>query len=460
MTATYEIRNPATGETVGKAPDHGTERAASAAADARAAQAAWAAVPLAKRAALLERVAGELERRRDRLIEGAIAEIGATRPVAEQLHVDAAIDRIRRAASVDPGVFTLDHGDEAGLRAVVERRPVGPVACIAPFNFPLLAMAAKVAPALVAGNPVVMKPAPQDPLLVVELAGAFAAAGAPPGVVNLVVGRDPALGAALVESPDIAMISFTGSTAVGQQIHAAAGATMKRLLLELGGKGALVVADAGVLPQAIEGVARTYRIQSGQVCLAPTRLLVPRELRDDAIDRIRSVLRDCPVGDPRDPDTIVGPLVDEAQAARVRGFLARAREAGAHLVHEGSPAGPGAFVDPVLVVGAEPAAEIAQHEVFGPVVVVLEHNGDDDAVRIANGTMYGLHDYVYAADIDRARSIARRLEAGGVSINTTARHPSAPFGGTALSGIGRAGGGIHAVHAYTELHTIAEPSAI
>lgn len=452
---TYELRNPATGEPVGEAPDHAAADARAAAERARAAQAGWAATTLAERGQLLEATADQLVARRSRLVELAMSEVGATRSVAEATQVDAAIARLRRTAAAVDSDIESEEPPENGVSATVRRRPVGTVACIAPFNFPLLAMVAKSAPALMAGNPVVLKPAPQDPLLVVELAEAYAAAGAPEGVVNLVVGRGPELGAALVESPDIDMVSFTGSTAVGQQIYAAAAPTMKRLLLELGGKGALVVLDADALDAAVDAVSRTWLVHAGQVCLTPTRLLVPRALEAQAIELAEAALDRCVLGDPHDDRTTVGAVVNEVQADRITAMLDEAVAAGASLLRGGELPERGSFVQPSLVVGAGPGSRIAQHEVFGPVVTLLTYDDghDDEAVAIANGTSYGLMDYVYATDPDRAVAVAERLRSGGVCINTTVRHPGAPFGGVGLSGLGRSGGR-HALWAYTELQAV------
>lgn len=453
----FDVVDPTTGGRIAVLEEMDAAAAAAVAAAAARAQRGWAATPWAERAALLDALADELDRRTDRLVELAFADVGTAQPTLQTTQVGAASARLRRVAALPESLLDEPTPDEAGLAVDVTRQPVGPTACIAPYNFPLLAMVAKVAPALLAGNAVVMKPAPQDPLLVVELADAAAAVGFPDGVIGLALGSAPEVGAVLVDSPDIAMVSFTGSTSVGQAIYRAGAATMKRLLLELGGKGAMIVDDAEALPAAVRDVTRTFTVNSGQVCLTPSRLLVPPHLLDDAVGRLRAVMAEQRLGDPRDPAVTMGPLISAAQRDRVVGMVDRAHRAGAEVIVEGFVPDDGFFVAPTLVVTDDPRLEIAQDEVFGPVLTVIGVEGDE-AVEVANGTVFGLHDYVYATDAERASSIARRLHSGGVSVNTTARHPGAPFGGWKMSGIGRSGG-THAVVAYTELHAVVRPAA-
>jgi acyl-CoA reductase-like NAD-dependent aldehyde dehydrogenase len=331
---------------------------------------------------------------------------------------------------------------------------------VSPYNFPLLAMVGKVAPALFAGNAVVMKPAPQDPLLVVALAEALrdglAAVGAPPAVSALLTGSTPELGAALVGHPQVDGVSFTGSTTVGIEIHRNASAGMKRLLLELGGKGACVVRADADLDLVVESVLRTWVVQSGQVCLTPARLIADHRVHDELVRRLTERLCSLRVGDPSDPAIDVGPVISDAQRKRVEGLVAAAEAAGRRVVRGDRGPVTGYFTPPALVLDCEPADEIMQEEVFGPVLCVTSTRDDDEAVAAANSTRYGLYDYVFSADPAAARALAGRLKAAQVGINTVRRHPGAPFGGNRASGIGRSGGR-HALEACTDVQTFIEP---
>lgn len=454
---TYSVVNPATEQPVGRAADATAADAAEAAESARRAAAEWRAVPLRDRAAVLAVAADMLEAYGEALADLVVAETGATRAVAETSQVAAASTRLRRYASTTEA--DLVFGVPAGKGFESRREPLGVVACISPYNFPLLAMVGKVAPALVAGNTVVLKPAPQAPLAVVALADALdralREAGAPRSAVQLVTGRSPEAGEALVASPHVAMVSFTGSTAVGQRIAATGAATMKRLLLELGGKAACVIAEDADLDAAATALARTWTVHAGQVCLAPTRAVVHRSRHAELVERLRVIGESLVVGDPRVPTTDVGPLISAAQRDRVHALVEAGIAAGATSWVFGPEALPerGHWYRPTLLDGCDAANPAAGQEIFGPVLTVLPVADDDEAVEVANSTPYGLYDYVFSRDVEHAQAIADRLEAAQVAINTHVRPPEAPFGGAKASGLGRAGG-ILALHAYTELHTI------
>ncbi|HEU5031529.1 MAG TPA: aldehyde dehydrogenase family protein [Spirillospora sp.] len=421
----------------------------------------WAAMPVERRREALGVAAGRLAERRDELVDLAVRDTGARTSVAEATHVGAAIDRLASWASVPASVLEPPGPEPAaGLGARLRRTPVGVVACVSPYNFPLLAMVGKVAPALFAGNAVVMKPAPQDPLLVVALAEALrdglAAVGAPPAVSALLTGSTPELGAALVGHPRVDGVSFTGSTTVGIEIHRNASAGMKRLLLELGGKGACVVRADADLDLVVESVLRTWVVQSGQVCLTPARLIADHRVHDELVRRLTGRLASLKVGDPGDPAIEVGPVISDAQRKRVEGLVAGAEAAGRRVVRGDRGPVAGYFTPPALVLGCDPADEIMQEEVFGPVLCVTSTRDDDEAVAAANSTRYGLYDYVFSADPAAARALAGRLKAAQVGINTVRRHPGAPFGGNRASGIGRSGGR-HALEACTDVQTFIEP---
>ncbi len=339
---TYDVVNPATEEVVAKAPNASVDEARAAAEAARQALPGWSATPPAERAALMARAAAAISARAEELLPLVIAETGATAAVGSTLQVPIAVSRFERYSldlrpvaqrSLPPQVAVPTPLAPGGLiSAVALRQPVGVVACITSYNFPLVNMAGKIAPALAMGNTVVVKPAAQDPLTVVELVRILEEVGFPPGVVNLVNSVDAAPAAALVESTDVDMISFTGSTEIGTRIAAAGGHTMKRLLLELGGKGACIVFDDAQLDKAVGCIGSTWSFHSGQICTAPTRALVHRSVFDQVVEMLRGYAGALKVGDPTDLDTIVGPLISAVQRDRVEHHIAAARDEGARLV--------------------------------------------------------------------------------------------------------------------------------
>ncbi len=325
------------------------------------------------------------------------------------------------------------------LGGMVVRHPVGVVTCVTSYNFPLVNMAGKVAPALAAGNTVIIKPAPQDPLAVVELVRTLEEVGLPPGVVNLINSAGPEPASRLVESPDVDMVSFTGSTAVGTRIAEAAGRTMKRLLLELGGKGACIVFDDADLKAAIACIGSTWAFHSGQICTAPTRAVVQRQVFEAVRDGLAQMAGALKVGEPTDPATVVGPLISAVQRERVERYVATARDEGGEVVYGGGrPAGleRGFYVQPTLIVGTNDLT-VAREEIFGPVVTMIPFDDEEEAIAIANDSEYGLNDYVFSKDTGRALKVAQRLEAGSVAINTGQQSQEAPFGGFKMSGVGR-----------------------
>jgi len=344
------------------------------------------------------------------------------------------------------------------IGALAARQPVGVVACITPYNFPLTNMAGKVAPALAMGNTVVVKPAPQDPLAVLRFAEAVEEAGLPPGGFNVVTGAGADAGQALVEA-DIDMVSFTGSTPVGQRIAETAGRGMKRLLLELGGKGAAIVFDDGDLAGAVAGIGSTWSFHSGQICTAPTRVIAHRSVHDKLVEQLSAYAGYLKVGDPMAEDTVVGPVISQVQRDRVEALLDAGRQDGVEFVVGGArpDLGSGYYVAPTLLTGVKNEMRVAQEEFFGPVVVVETFDDEDEAVALANGTAFGLYDYVWTADAVRGYRVARQLRSGNVGINTVQRNHEAPFGGFKMSGVGR-DGGVFGLHAYSELQSIVWPS--
>lgn len=468
----YPVVNPATEETVGHAPESATADVDAAVRAAESAQREWAAAEPRERAAVLDRIADVLTERGPELVPLLQAETGSTRKVASGMQLPTAADRFRRYArgALEPatvplppqpvGASALAPGGLIGAAAV--RRPVGVVGCITSYNFPVVNLAGKAAPALAMGNAVVCKPAPQDPLSCLELGPLLREAGLPDGLCNVVAGSGAAAGEALVAHPGVDMISFTGSTSVGKQIAASAGRGMKRTLMELGGKGAAVIldgADERTVKSAVAAVASTWTFHSGQICTAPTRVLVHRTLHDDVVTALAQYAAALTVGDPDDPATVVGPLISAAQRDRVEAYVAGARAQGARVAAGGERPDlkPGFYAAPTLLTGVTPEMTVAQEEIFGPVVAVLPFDDEDEAVRIANGTPYGLSDYVFSSDSGRAWAFAGRLRSGNVGINTVQRNPETPFGGFKESGVGRDGGSF-GLEAYSELQSLVWPS--
>ena len=459
---TYEIVDPNTARVIGHAPEASEAQVADAAAAAKAALPGWRAMPMAERCALLGRAANLIDERIEGLTGLVQAETGATINITEAVQLPACGDRFRQYEipvdldeSMAPYPVEANPLGPAGLAgAHVIRQPVGVVACITSYNFPLVNVSGKVAPALAMGNTVVIKPAPQDPLAMIKAVEIIEEAGFPPGVVNIVTGSGAEAGAALVASPDVHMVSFTGSSGVGVKIMEAGAATMKRLLMELGGKGACVLTDDCDVDAAIGAIASVWGLHSGQICTAPTRVIVHRSRYDELVDKLTAVAGMLPVGDALDRDTIVGPVITEAHRDRVEGYIAGGAADGATVLAGGErPDRPGYFVAPTLLADCTPDMRVVREEIFGPVVAVLAHDGDDHAVELANNSDYGLFSYVFAGSTARAFEIGQRIESGNVGLNSLAPHTQAPFGGFKMSGIGR-DRGIHGLHAYSELQSL------
>ncbi|WP_107068278.1 aldehyde dehydrogenase family protein [Streptomyces sp. CT34] len=461
----YEVINPATEEVVGYAPEASRAQVEAAVGAARDAFDGWSRTAPAERAAVLERAARVMRRESARYAALAQAESGATTGIARALQVGVSVARFERYArgALEPVETALPpQVNEAGpmgaagvFGAVAVRRPVGVVTCITSYNNPWANPAGKVAPALAMGNTVVVKPAPQDPLSVYRMAEALAEAGAPPGVVNVVTGARPEVGEAAVAADGVDMVSFTGSTAVGQRIAEECGRGMKRQLMELGGKGAALVFDDADLASAVSGIGTTFSFYSGQICTAPTRVLAQRGIYQRLVDGLARYAGRLTVGDPRDPATVVGPVISAAHRDRIEAYAELAVKEGARLVTGGErPAREcGFYVAPTLFADCTNEMRAVREEIFGPVVVVVPFDDEEEGIALANDSDYGLLDYVWSGDVARAFRVAGRLRAGGVGINTVGRNMEAPFGGFKRSGVGRDVGS-YALHAYSELQSI------
>ncbi|MFF5472984.1 aldehyde dehydrogenase family protein [Streptomyces achromogenes] len=462
----YPVTDPATEETVGWAPEASPEQARAACAAAREAFGAWSRTRPGERAALLGRAAGIIRDRLGPYADLARAETGATTGTARAMQVGVAAARFARYARAEPAEWpVVPQITEAGpmgkagvMGALAVRQPVGVVACVTSYNNPWANPAGKIAPALAMGNTVVVKPAPQDPLSVYRMAEALAEAGVPPGVVNVVSGRAVAVGEAVVGSGDVDMVSFTGSTAVGRRIAEVCGRDMKRQLMELGGKGAALVFDDADLASAVAGIGTTFSFYSGQICTAPTRVLAQRGVYDRLVEQLADYARRLRIGDPREPGTVVGPVISAEHRARVESYVGLGRAEGAVVVTGGERPGPdrGFYVAPTLLADGRNDMRVAREEIFGPVVTVIPFDDEEEGVALANDSDYGLLDYVWSGDVARAFRVARRLRAGGVGVNTVGRNMEAPFGGFKRSGVGR-DAGVYALHAYSEVQALVWP---
>jgi aldehyde dehydrogenase (NAD+) len=429
--------NPATEQVIATVPAGNAADIDAAVGAARTAATDWAAADPKQRAAILAAARDELKGRADEAAELIATELGAPIQLAQRLHVGLPLTVLDSFVTL-AGEF--EFAEKIG-NSVVRGEPVGVVGAITPWNYPLHQVVAKVAAALAAGCTVVLKPAEDTPLIAYLLAHVFQTAGLPDGVLNVVSGTGPVAGQALVEHPGIDMISFTGSTAVGQRIGAIAGGALKRVALELGGKSANVILPGADLAKAVKvGVGNAF-LNGGQTCSAWTRMLVHASVYEEVVAMAGEAAAKYPTGDPFDAGTRIGPLVADRQRTRVRDYIDIGVAEGARLVTGGAqpPEGRdvGYFVRPTVFADVTPDMRIAQEEIFGPVLSIMRYRDEDDALEIANATKYGLAGGVWAADADTASAFAARMRTGQVDINGGAFNPIAPFGGFKSSGIGR-----------------------
>jgi len=461
---TFPSINPATGAVIGHAPDAGVEQAEAAIAAARRAfdTTAWP-TDVELRIRCLDQLHQALVDHAEELRELTIAEVGATRGLTQGAQLDEPIKIVRFYTDLlrtYPMSEDLGEIESRGMRHQrwVEKEAAGVVGAIIAYNYPNQLALAKLAPALAAGCTVVLKGAPDTPLITLALGELIANhTDIPPGVVNVLTSSDAAVGTALTASPDVDVITFTGSTAVGRQIMAAASETVKRVFLELGGKSAAIMLDDADFATASMFAAFSMVTHAGQGCALTSRLLLPKSHHDEIVEMIAQNFAKVRHGDPAHPKTLMGPLINERQRDKVDGMVQRAVAAGATLVTGGKRLDPGYFYAPTLLTGVDPDSEIAQDEVFGPVLVVIAFDDDDDAVRIANNSIYGLAGAVFSRDQDRALAVARRIRTGSFSINGGNYFGAdSPFGGFKQSGIGREMG-VAGLEEFLERKTFAVP---
>ncbi|MDX3662932.1 aldehyde dehydrogenase family protein [Streptomyces sp. ID05-26A] len=430
-----EVVNPATEEVIGTLAEGTPADVDTAVAAAAEAFPAWSETSPEERAKAVRAIIEGLKERAGELAATMTREMGTPLTFSQKVQVANPIAIAEGVAEVIEGGYF--EPEEIG-NSLVFREPVGVVAAITPWNFPLQQMVAKVVPALAAGNTVVLKPSELAPHTA-DLLAEIVAMATPEGVFQLVHGTGHTVGEALAAHPDVDMVSFTGSTKAGRRVSVVAAETVKRVALELGGKSACIVLDDADLGRAVKIAVANSFMNNGQACSAWTRLLVPRDRHDEAVELAAQAAKKYTSADPGEPSTRIGPAVSRAQRDRVVGYIRKGVEEGATLAAGGpdAPLPQGFYVAPTVFGGVTPEMTIAQEEIFGPVLSVMPYTDEADAVRIANSTIYGLAGAVFSADTERAMKIARKLRTGQVDINAAAFNTSAPFGGYRQSGNGR-----------------------
>jgi aldehyde dehydrogenase (NAD+) len=467
---TFQNVNPATEEVLGEVTDASSADMQRAIEAARRAfdETDWS-VNRKFRQHCLEQLQEALEAEREEFREELILEAGCPRAVTygPQLDGPLASALTYPAKLIDNFPWEVDLGSAVGLTGELDNRriwrePAGVVGAIVPWNFPLEVSLHKLGQALATGNTVVLKPAPDTPFNASRLGRLVAErTDLPPGVVNVVTSSDHLVGEELTLSPQVDLISFTGSTAVGKRIMAEGAATMKRLFLELGGKSAtIVLEDADLSAVSLIGMAPCFH--AGQGCAIPTRMLLPRSRYEEGVAMLTEIYEQASVGDPQDPNTVTGPVISPKQRQRVLGYIRNGIEEGATLAAGGldSPEGmeKGWFVQPTLFTDVDNSMTIAQEEIFGPVLVVIPFEDEDEAIRIANDSSYGLAGNVFSGSLDRSISVARRLRAGAIGVNGGAPFGAdVPFGGYKESGFGRQNG-LAGFDQYLETKSVAWPA--
>ena len=436
-TGRIDVICGSTEEVMARIPEGNATDVDAAVRSARAAFEGWAATPVAERAAFLRKIQAGLKERSEEIGRMIAREVGM--PLKLAIMIQAGQPTL--VFGVSAGILSGFQFEERVGNSLVVREPVGVVAAITPWNYPLLQIAAKVAPALAAGCTIVLKPSEVAPINAFILAEVIDAAGLPKGVFNLVTGFGPVVGEALAVHPGVDMISFTGSTRAGKRVSELAARSVKRVALELGGKSASILLEDADLAAATRGTVSACFLNSGQTCSAHTRMLVPESRYEEVKQLVVAEVSKYTVGDPFSETSRLGPLVSSAQRERVRGYIRKGIEEGAELLCGGPEAPPslptGWYVKPTVFGRVHPDATIAQEEIFGPVLSILLYRGEEEAVAIANNSIFGLAGGVWSKDEARAVQVARRIRTGQVDINGGPFNLQAPFGGYKQSGHGR-----------------------
>ncbi|MFW0796451.1 aldehyde dehydrogenase family protein [Gordonia sp. CPCC 205515] len=436
-TETIEVTDAGRGEVMATVPSGTTADVDKAVAAARAAFDAWAGLDVAERVGYLKLAAEELARRQNAIAAVICREVGT--PYATSNVVQVGLPQMTLSATAE---IALDYRyTERIYNSLVVKKPIGVVAAITPWNYPLHQLVAKVAPALAAGCTIVAKPSEVAPLNAFALAEIFETIGLPRGVFNLVTGYGTTVGEAMVAHAGVDMVTFTGSTAAGRRIGAVAADTIKRVALELGGKSPLIALDDADPVAVATASAGACYLNSGQTCIALTRLIVPAARKAEYEAIAKAAAESVVVGDPFDPTSVIGPLVSDVQRDRVRAMITSGIDEGATLLTGGveAPDGldAGYYVRPTVFTDTTPDMRIVKEEIFGPVLVLQTYETEDEAIALANDSVYGLNAGVYSADVDRAIAVGLRLDSGQVQINDGAFNIHAPFGGVKQSGNGR-----------------------
>jgi aldehyde dehydrogenase (NAD+) len=434
---TISVLNPTTGGILANIPAGNAIDANRAVDAAYQAFPAWSKKTTNERADLIDRVAELLLAKSDLFAETITSEVGMPLKLSKLIQVGNAISSWKHYAQI---ARDFKYEESVGNSLLVHE-PIGVVACITPWNFPLIQITHKIAPALVAGCTVVLKPSELAPLNAIALAEVIHEAGFPPGVFNLIMGNGEDVGEALVSNPKVDMVSFTGSTRAGKRVGEIASQSIKRVALELGGKSSSVVLDDADLAKAIKGTLNSCFLNSGQTCLAHTRLLIPESKYDEAKTIVLAAVEKMKIGDPFVEGTRLGPVISSAQRDRIRNYIATAKKEGAEVI-VGEAEIPnellsGNFVQPTVLGKVLPNDTVAQEEIFGPVLSIITYKDEDEALKIANNTIYGLGGAVWSNDLDRAMHFARHMRTGQVDINGAPFNTLAPFGGYKQSGNGR-----------------------
>jgi len=451
-TGRIEVVNASTEEVMGHIPEGTASDVDRAVAAAKAAFQTWGYTPKEERGKYLQRLAEGLAARSAEIGEVISQEVGMPLMWANMIQAGLPVGN---AANYVEILENYEFEEEIGNSLVV-KEPVGVVGAITPWNYPLHQIVCKVAPALAAGCTVVLKPSEVAPLNAFILAEVIDEVGFPAGVFNLVTGVGPVVGERIAEHPDVDMVSFTGSTAAGKRVAEVAAKTVKRVALELGGKSANILLDDADFEKVVgKGVFACY-LNSGQTCTAHTRMLVPRDRQDEVAALAKAAAEAIPVG-PADSDATLGPVISATQRDRVRSYIQKGIDEGATLVTGGvePPEGldTGYFIQPTVFANVDPDMTIAQEEIFGPVLSIIPYEDEEDAIRIANGTLYGLAGGVQSASQERAEAVARRMRAGQIDVNGGSYNILAPFGGFGQSGYGRENG-VYGLEEFLEVKSI------